>query len=276
MKKSKLLTFVALFVIFSFSLQLVACSGITPSGENNYYVSVYKVQREQNENGKISQTSIKLAEQFMVVRSAAFKLDFVNEKNSYEIVVGEGEVLSFENEVQVIPQSDMTIFVREGKKKTINLYVDGVSIKETGDELFDDDYNNLLVDTYEESFDLNQLIFNYLKTVRHDELPSTGAWVIDCKFYAHTPTEIVQEEDNGAVSEKTESSESENTENNSGEETSANEKTYDLTGGKKYFATGRIRMDNGVLSATTDYRCVIELIKSTDVSIVVSGPKLIV
>lgn len=259
MKKSKLLTFVALFVVLSFSLQLVACSGITPSGENNYYVSVYKVKREQDENGEIFQTSMELSQQFMVVRSAAFKLDFANEKNSYEVVAGEGKVLSFKNEVQVIPQSDMTIFVREGEKKTINLYVDGVSIKETEDELFNDDYKNLLVDTYEESFDLNQLIFSYLKNVRCDELPSTGAYAIDCKFYAYTPTEIVQDEETAL-----------------GEETSANEKTYDLTGGKKHFATGRIRMDNGQLSSTGDYRCIIDLIKSTDVSVVVSAPRLIV
>ncbi len=244
--------------------QFVACSGMTPSGTNSYTVSIYTLQRSQNDDGEILNNSLQLKRQFMVVRSAAFKLDEATDKNSYEIASGDGKVLVYENEVQVIPKSDMTLLIREGQQKTLNLYVNGVSMTDCEDTFFLESYNNLLVNTYEESFDLNQLIFDYMKinsTVFN--ISATGKWAIDCEFYAHKPVEIVEEDTNTGTEPITTGTELE-------EET---EKTYDLTGGKKPFSKGRILIENGQIVVTMDNRCEIEMIKSFEVSIKVSEPK---
>ena len=261
MKKSKILSLISMLVVIVCMAQFVACSGMTPSGTNSYTVSIYTLQRSQHDNGEILNNSLQLKRQFMVVRSAAFKLDEATDKNSYEIASGDGKVLVYENEVQVIPKSDMTLLIREGQLKTINLYANGTAMTECEDTFFLESYNNLLVNTYEESFDLNQLIFDYMKiNATEFNISATGKWAVDCEFYAHKPVEII-EEDAGSDPLST------------GTELEETEKTYDLTGGKKPFSKGRILIENGQIVVTTDNRCGIEMIKSFDVSIKVSAPK---
>lgn len=254
-----------LVIVCAFATQMVACSEVPASSTNSYMISIYTLQRSQDDDGNILTNGLQLKRQFMVVRSSAFRLDEATDKNSYEIASGTGKVLTYKNEVQVIPTSDMTLLIREGQLKTLNLYINGLAVNETKDVDLLQSYNALVVDTYEETFDLTDIICEYMN---YDDKQYVGDYIIDCEFYAYKPVEIVEEQE-GVEPQ----SEEQNPELNPPIEDPVEEKQYDLTGNKKPFKKASFKIRNGVLIKDGNYSCVIDAIRSFDVSIKVSEPK---
>ncbi|MBQ6980456.1 MAG: hypothetical protein IJQ07_07420 [Clostridia bacterium] len=171
----------------SISLAAVLCimvfcmMGCTNSAQapEAFAVSIYKVEKEQDEYGNVYVKNQSLWKSYTVMPTQAIDLpDYNPEQNnkeskilyidgySYNYSVGGGSSSSMnssgyffvcKNKVQFIPYANSTLFVRERTKKTINFFYEGKNIKEYLSETQIEEFNNTFVNTYEESFSVRFL-----------------------------------------------------------------------------------------------------------------------
>ena len=177
--KIKKLSVLLASLLFVSAFCMAGC-GASSQAPEAFAVSIYKVEKEQDEDGKVYITNYDLWKSYNVTPTQAIDLpDYDPEKEdkdckvlykgnydySRDNISGEinGKVLACKNKIQFIPNANSIIFARERKKKTINFFYDGKNIKESLSLTEIEQFYNIFKDTYEESFTLG-LFREWLKT----------------------------------------------------------------------------------------------------------------
>lgn len=158
--------------LLSMAVLCTAGCGASSQAPEAFAVSIYKVEKEQDEDGKVYITNYDLWKSYNITPTQAINLpDYDPEKEdkdckvsykgnygySRDNISGEinGKVLSCKNKIQFIPSANSIIFARERRKKTINFFYEGKNITEYLDETQLENYNKTFVNTYEERFTLD-------------------------------------------------------------------------------------------------------------------------
>lgn len=186
-KKLSVLLAVLLFVA---AFCMAGCENSSQAPEA-FAVSIYKVEKEQDEDGKVYITNYDLWKSYNVTPTQAIDLpDYDPEKEDKDCKVlyeendyykttidgrsstrvsPSGYFFACKNKIQFIPNANSIIFARERKKKTINFFYDGKNITETLSATQIEKFNEIFKDTYEESFTFD-LFQEWLKTFFTDTI----------------------------------------------------------------------------------------------------------
>lgn len=171
-KKLSVLFAVLLFVA---AFCMAGCENSSQAPEA-LVVSIYKVEKEQDEDGNVYITNYDLWKSYNVTPTQAIDLpDYdpekedkdckilyedsyryntdINSSSSSNVRIN-GYFFACKNKIQFIPYASSIIFARERKKKTINFFYEGKNITEYLDETQIENYNDLLKDTYTEDFNI--------------------------------------------------------------------------------------------------------------------------
>lgn len=171
--KFKKLSVLFACLLFVSAFCMAGC-GASSQAPEAFAVSIYKVEKEQDEDGKVYITNYDLWKSYNVTPTQAIDLpDYDPEKEEKDCKVsykgnynygrdnisGEinGNFLKCKNKIQFIPYANSIIFARERRKKTINFFYEGKNITEYLDETQLENYNKKFVDTYQEDFNISDL-----------------------------------------------------------------------------------------------------------------------
>ena len=171
--KIKKLSILLALLLFVATLCVMGCKNSSQDPEA-FAVSIYKVEKEQDDDGNVSITNYALWKSYNVTPTQAIDLPDYNPekadkdskmsyKNNYSTgrddVSGEvnGKILNCKNKIQFIPYAASIIYVRERQKKTINFFYEGKNIAESLSATQIEEFNNTFVNTYEESFSVRFL-----------------------------------------------------------------------------------------------------------------------
>lgn len=157
--------FSVLLISFILLNSLIICGcAINANDDNSYIISIYNEEFTQDANGIVTFEGYKLKETFRVIKTQCYEMPYEDlgidnmygglksGKYTYTGILGDYKIVKSEK-IQVFPETDTTIFLREREKKSINLFYnnENISYYLEGADSFDSQSQKFL-DTYEESF----------------------------------------------------------------------------------------------------------------------------
>lgn len=175
--------FKKLSVLFACLLSMAALCmagcGASSQAPEAFAVSIYKVEKEQDEDGKVYITNYDLWKSYNVTPTQAIDLpdyDPEKEKSDCKVlyednyryntdinsnssgIIGINEYFfACKNKILFIPRVNSIIFAREREKKTINFFYGGKNIADSLSATQIEKFNKIFKDTYTESFSLESL-----------------------------------------------------------------------------------------------------------------------
>ena len=175
----RIITVLIVVITLFTTLAFAGCNKIEATDENSYIISVYKENYRQEESGKVIFTGYTLKNTYQVLKTQMFEINDYEEIGSeynYETgsnIIEYGKYL-YQNlpshkvieskKLQIFPNTNATIMVREREKKDINIYYTGKEVVSLLAYLSRDGYNKYFKDTYREYFYLTE---NYINTILH-------------------------------------------------------------------------------------------------------------
>ena len=158
------------------STVFVGCNGEgNKTPENSHIISIYSENYSQKENGEVVFDGYKHKKTFTILDTKMFELDIDvietedgNKLGKYSYTGLDSGKLADNKKIQIFPDSNMTIFLRERQLKNINLFYKGKEITYYLSTESKTDYADYFISTYEEDFKIYSSYIEEVISLKED------------------------------------------------------------------------------------------------------------